>query len=259
MNCDRVQSLIDGYLDGELDLVNNLAIEKHLRECSSCAQSHKNRQLVHDAIQSNSLAYKAPLELQKRVRSALRQQKNAGSMRILPQKVAWRWLAAATLFVAIVLITWNVAATLTAPSAAETLIQELLSSHIRSLMVNHLVDVASQDQHTVKPWFDGKLDYAPPVVDLAQQGFPLIGGRLDYLNSRTTAALVYKHGNHVINLFILPSASSLSSYQNTSLTRQGYHLILWHTSAMTFCAISDLEESQLQHFVQLLQQQLASP
>jgi anti-sigma factor RsiW len=149
---------------------------------------------------------------------------------------------------------WVLISNLSVSSVNEPLAQAVLSSHIRSLMVNHLVDVTSTDQHTVKPWFDGKLDYSPPVVDLAQQGFPLVGGRLDYLDDRPVAALVYKRRSHLINLFIWPSTSTFASEDKmTAVTRQGYHLVTWTKSGMIYWAVSDLEESELQEFVHLVQ------
>ena len=253
MNCHDVQNLIDGYIDGELDLVRNLEIEQHLHDCSACAQLYKNRQTLRAVIHTDALYQKAPSHLQKRIQSSLRRENRPRSiLRITP----FRLLSVAAVLLVVVTSAWVLINNLSASSVNESLVQAVLSSHVRSLMVNHLVDVTSTDQHTVKPWFDGKLDYSPPVVDLAQQGFPLVGGRLDYLDDRPVAALVYKRRSHFINLFIWPSTSAfVSEGKGTAVTRQGYHLITWTRSGMTYWAVSDLEESELQQFVQLIQHQ----
>jgi len=248
LSCNDVQNLIDAHIDAELDLVRTLEIEQHLQECSDCAQLYKNRQSMRAAIHTGSLYHKAPAHLQKRIQTSLRQTgKDA-----MPRRIPWRLLSVVASLVVVTIMTWSLLPLFSAPPVEESLVQEVLSSHVRSLMANHLVDVASTDQHTVKPWFDGKLDFSPPVVDLASQGFPLIGGRLDYLDNRPVAALVYKYRNHYINLFIWPSTQNPNG-SVTEVTRQGYHVFFWTRSGMTYWVVSDLEESTLQKFVQLIQ------
>ncbi|HET6267936.1 MAG TPA: anti-sigma factor, partial [Acidobacteriota bacterium] len=139
------------------------------------------------------------------------------------------------------------------PNATNELVaQEILSSHVRSLMPGHLTDVVSSDQHTVKPWFNGKLDFSPPVRDFTAQGFPLVGGRLDYVNHREVAALVYTRNKHVINVFLWPSSETASKEPRPS-TLQGYHIVEWTGSGMTHYVVSDLNEAELQEFIKLLQ------
>jgi anti-sigma factor RsiW len=143
------------------------------------------------------------------------------------------------------------------PSSDELLTQDVVASHIRSLMVNHLADVRSTDEHTVKPWFNGKLDFSPPVSDLAKQGFPLVGGRLDYLNNRAVAALVYQRDKHVINVFVWPADNSAQT-GGPIKTLQGYHVIRWASSGTNFWVVSDLEQNQLAKFTDLLKSSAAA-
>jgi anti-sigma factor RsiW len=249
MNCQEAQNLIDGYLDAEIDLLKSLEIERHLQECPSCSQSYENRQALQRGIRSGSLYFKAPAELQERVQLALHKTARPRS-RVVPA----RWFGvSASVAAAAVLLLIILPFFLRGPSNDDVLVREVISSHVRSLMPNHLADVASSDEHTVKPWFDGKLDFSPPVEDLADRGFPLIGGRLDYLDRRPVAALVYQSKKHFINLFIWPATGTGKSAVKT-LTRQGYHLSHWTESGMNFWAVSDVEEKQFQQFVQLVQQ-----
>jgi anti-sigma factor RsiW len=166
----------------------------------------------------------------------------------------WRWAAIAASLAFIAILTWRVAPLLDSPAGDDRLIQEVTANHVRSLMVAHLVDIPSSDRHVVKPWFTGKLDFAPSVPDLTEQGFPLIGGRLDYLDNRGVAAVVYKRREHVINVFIWPAAHTASGESKTA-THQGYHHLRWSDSSMVYWAVSDLNGRELEEFVRLLQTQ----
>jgi anti-sigma factor RsiW len=250
LNCQETQTLLHGYLDGELDLVNSLQVEQHLQGCQSCSQEQANNQKLRDALRGGGLYFKAPPSLRKRVQSSVAQ---ASRDRAAPR--AARWIGTAAVLASVVIVTWVVARGLARPSADDLLAQEVVASHVRSLMPAHLTDVASTDQHTVKPWFAGKLDFSPLVVDLADQGFPLIGGRLDYLDNQPVAALIYRRQLHVINLFIWPSTSTAGTQVEA---RQGYQLVHWSQSGMEYWAVSDLNAAELQMFAQLLQKQ-ASP
>jgi anti-sigma factor RsiW len=246
MNCLQARPLIDFYADGELDAAGILELEKHFHDCPACALAWRNTQGLKKALKQDSLFFTAPPELRRRVQAELHSQLETKS----PWNF-WNWngLTAATTGVATACLALLLTVTLTRPSAQQRLTQEIVSSHIRSLMASHVLDVVSTDQHTVKPWFNGKLDFSPPVKDLAAQEFPLVGGRLDYLGGRSVAALVFQRHKHVINLFIWPTEEKDS--KPTSLTSiQGYNVIHWSEAKMTFWAVSDLNGKELMEFVQ---------
>jgi anti-sigma factor RsiW len=252
LSCQRTQELMHGYLDSELDLAGSLEVEQHMQECQSCTRAYSSQTALRSAFRDNSLYYPAPAKLRKRIASSLRQaNKSEAPVRSLP----WRWLAVGASLACALLIAFVIWSALPGRFGAgrdELLAQEIVSDHVRSLMVNHLTDVASSDQHTVKPWFDGKLDFAPQVTDFSDQGYPLVGGRLEYLHNRTVAALVYQRQKHFINVFIWPAEESSDS-EPKLITRQGYNLVHWEKSGMTYWAVSDLNSSELQELVRLVQ------
>src|SRR5262249_52283113 len=155
-----------------------------------------------------------------------------------------RWASVLASAVLIIAVTWAVTRNWARSSEETLLVNDIVSSHVRSMMANHVTDVSSSDSHTVKPWFSGKLDYSPPTKDLTEQGFRLIGGRLDYLDNRPVAALVYQRSQHFINLFVWPS-DSRDITQQEQLARQGYNLIHWTRSGMTYWLISELNLTEL--------------
>jgi anti-sigma factor RsiW len=251
LNCRETQTLIHGYVDGELDLMKSLEIEQHLQECPACAQAHTSLQAVRATIKNGSLYFQTPPGLAKRVQSSARRASHADrTLRVRPGPL----LAVAASLALIMAAGWGLARVLPARSDDAFLTQELVAGHVRSQMLpSHRFDVASSDPHTVKPWFEGKLDFSPPVKDLAGQGFPLVGGRLDYLHNRPVAALVYQRRKHSINLFIWPSSPG-SGAATKRVARQGYHMYQWSSSGMTFWAVSDLNDRELQEFVRLILQ-----
>jgi anti-sigma factor RsiW len=251
MNCDRVQTLLDAYIDGELDLVNALDLEEHLKDCPECAQRYAELLDLRAAINdSRAVLYRTPpQDLRKKIQSSLRTAEREAN----PKRgfnLQWRWSAAALVIVAIA-VAAGFAAILFAPQTNNLLASEVQVAHVRSLMADHLMDVVSTDQHTVKPWFNGKLDFSPPVVDLAAQGYPLQGGRLDYLDGQSVAALVYHRNKHIINLFIWPSTEKINGVQSSS--NNGFNLYHWDQSSMQYWAVSDLNTAELQTFVELVQ------
>lgn len=241
MTCQEAQGLIDAYFDGELDLVTSVQIENHLKDCSACRAQRAQYQSLSRAIHQPGVYTEAPVALENKIRAVLRP-KTAVPV--------WRWGILAAAAAAIIVCSAILLTKFPHSGADELLGREVESSHVRSLMANHLTDVLSTDQHTVKPWFNGKLDFTPIVKDLAGSGFPLIGGRLDYLDNRPVAALLYKRNQHPINLFEWPS--SVVSEPQTTVIR-GYNLIHWSKSGMTFWAVSDLNASELAEFAGHLQ------
>jgi anti-sigma factor RsiW len=246
MNCQQAKPLIEPYADGELDAAAILELEKHIHDCPACARAWRNVQGLKKALKQDALFFTAPKELRRRVKAELHSQLETKSWWDFRN---WNWLTAATISLATACLALLLTVTLTRPSAEQRLTQEIVSSNIRSLMANHMLDVVSTDQHTVKPWFNGKLDFSPPVKDLAAQDFPLVGGRLDYISGRSVAALVFQHHKHVINLFIWPVNEN--DAKPVSLTPiQGYNVIHWSKADMTFWAVSDLNEKEMMEFVQ---------
>lgn len=273
MNCQEETKLMDGYLDGELDAVTNQEFELHLRDCRRCDQTYEAQRALVRTIGSAAPYYKASAELRHRIQSTLRNEigerppRNVlpGSQRLVTREQAepravlfgtpWNWLGlAATIILAAITVS-NLVPRLQRPGADQFLATQLIASHVRSLMASHLTDVASSDQHTVKPWLDAKLDFAPAVVDLAGEGFPLLGGRLDYLETRPVAALVYQRRKHFINLFVWPAESGATATTN-GMTRQGYQLLHWVDSDFNYWAVSDVSDNDLQTFKQLFEKQL---
>jgi anti-sigma factor RsiW len=237
MSHQEIQERIHPYVDGELDVVNAREVELHLSACEECRGLEQRIRALTEALTRSAPAYRAPARLRKNVRAALR----------LETKPARQtsWLVFAT-GAACALLLFVFALFQTTRASRNAIADEVVANHVRSLLAAHLVDVASSNQHTVKPWFDGKIDFAPEVRDLAGNGFPLVGGRLDYLNGRTVAALVYERNKHPINLFIVPATSRGSEF--SSLTRRGYNLIHWTRGEMDYWAVSDLNAEELHQF-----------
>ena len=250
MNCQQTRELIDAYVDGELDLVKSLEIEEHLKNCESCAQAYERIRGLRSVLTNNALRFEPPADFERRLRSALRKQDGSSAR---PSFLRWRWLPLGASALAALILVVVVVGIFRRPSSNDLVAQEIVSSHVRSLMGSHLTDVVSSDRHTVKPWFDGKLDFSPPVKDLSPQGFKLTGGRLDYIGNRPVAALVYLRGQHPINLFVWPSDGTPLTNQAASV-HQGYNLIRWSNEGMSYWVVSDLNLAELQQFVQLLQE-----
>lgn len=244
MNCHETYPLLHAYLDGELDLVRSLDLEQHLKTCAACASHRRSLQSLRSALRNADLAFRAPDSLRARLRQNIHETSTEKTSRNRSSWL-WQWLTFGALgFAALTLILRPIGV-----SPSDQLAEAAISDHVRSLMPGHLTDVISSDQHTVKPWFNGKIDFAPDVNDFAAQGFPLIGGRLDYLNGRTVAALVYKRNQHTINVFVWPAKTSAA---DEIKNRRGYTVINRDLNGLHYCIVSDLNAKELADFANLL-------
>jgi anti-sigma factor RsiW len=249
VRCTEAQTLIEYYVDGELDLMRNVEIQIHLGNCPICTSLHQDALELRSRIREDVPYFRASSDLQQRVRAIAREKRAETRPGWVP---LWTWSGAVAAVVLLAVITAGLVRRAAEFARDQVITQEIVADHVRSLMANHLTDVTSTDQHTVKPWFHGKLDFAPPVDDFAAEGFPLIGGRLDYLDGRPVAALVYQRRLHPINLFVW-TAPGKSADKPTRQTRQGYNILFWARDGMTYCAISDLAADEMQTFADLLQ------
>ncbi len=244
MTCPEVERLIDAYSDDELDAAQATEMTAHLATCPACHERVAVRFALRRLIRGVPY-YAAPERLRGAVATTRR------PARVTPQRLAW----AAAAIVAVSLGTGTVVRTVRTrwtAAVTTTLAPDVVASHVRALMGAHLFDVRSSDQHTVKPWFLGKLDFSPPVEDLALLGFPLAGGRVDHLAGRPVAALVYQRRQHTINVFIWPAEDTAGALADARSLR-GFQLRHWTRDAMAFWAVSDLNDLELDQFVHALQ------
>jgi len=256
MSCDFSATLLHGYLDGELDAARAAEFERHLESCRECTTSLGAAESLRATIQRAHLYEPAPLDLRKKIRSEIKGAAEAASR---PHVAWWRWAAAAAALLLVTGTTWFVLQrNNTTTGAASVTAAEVLDAHIRSLQPGHLTDVASTDQHTVKPWFDGKLDFIPPVKDYMDEGFPLLGGRLDVLGERNVAALVYGRRKHLVNVFVWPTKEADTPIHPPG-SRQGYQWVHWRHNGMEFCAVSDVNAQDLHELAQLIVQSMGGP
>jgi anti-sigma factor RsiW len=248
MTCDEVKPLLNARLDGEIDPAQAAALDSHMETCSSCAADLLELENLRFAIREEMPYYKASADLRGQVRLALR---GAEYLDSRTRRTDWRIWGA----VAATLVLCALAATpflVYTHNQHQLVAEELLSAHQRAL-IGRSVDVISSDQHTVKPWFNGKLPFSPPVTDLASDGFPLEGGRVDYAGERPVAALVYGRRLHKIDVFVWPSAGEAGDKDPPArFARNGYNEISWKKGGFSFTAVSDLNDAELTAFTDLL-------
>jgi anti-sigma factor RsiW len=272
MDCKTLAPLLDVYVDGETDLTQTLLIEQHLADCVACMARAQALADWHVLI-GKAAYFPAPISLRERLDAALQGSiehapiEPAGPIRetvlLLPsaprvirrqRRFGQGWFAGLASVAALLLFALNLNWYLRQPNAETRLATELVAAHVRSQLAAHLTDVVSSDQHTVRPWFNGRIDIAPPAIDLAAQGYALIGGRLDYIAGHGTAALVYRYHEHVLNVFVLPVGSVQADAKPQASSLQGFHLLRWTQSGLVLWVISDASESTLQGFAEAFKQ-----
>lgn len=251
MTCEFARTTVHAYFDGELDALRSVDFEDHLEICAECKAELKEISALHKRLRESDLFEQASPQLVDRIRKQIAQETNERPAKILSIRRAFfipafgaLAAAAAVLVVFFVFQSHDHSTQITA---------ELVDAHVRSLQPGHLTDVLSTDQHTVKPWFDGKLDFIPPVSDFSQQGFPLVGGRLDIIDGRDVAALVYSRRKHIINVFVWPYREREPGLVNSGL-RQGYNWLQWQSGEMEFCLVSDASPADLRELRDIIRQ-----
>jgi anti-sigma factor RsiW len=242
MDCNETDRLLDAYIDGELELTRQLDLEAHLSACPICKKAAEAANNFRLLVRMNMLVYKAPPQLKATIRAALRKESGSrlgwvsrfwlpltgmAGILLLGLSLAWAWIA-------------------DAHHKDRELIAEAISDHSRSLLANHLLDMTSSDQHAVKPWLTGKLDFSPPVPDLADLGYKLLGGRIDLLGSRPVPAIVYQYQGHFINVFVWPAASHAIDFDVQS--QQGYSFCGWNKAGLNYLIISELSPTDMEKF-----------
>ncbi len=238
MKCEEASVLLHALIDGELDAGHAREVEAHAASCAKCAAELRAFRQMRDALSAVPVGYAAPQSLRAKLDRALPTRARASRREVLKGFTAGSAataIAASGLFLMVM-----------RKDDQQRILNETVSAHLRSLQADHLTDVQSSDQHTVKPWFNGRLDVAPPVVDLTAQGFTLLGGRLDYINGRAAAAIVYRRRVHVINLFVTQGAGP--DRATTVQTVQGLNIWLWNQQGLNFWAVSDINADELQEF-----------
>jgi anti-sigma factor RsiW len=250
--CSEWELMLHGLVDGELDAAHSLQVEEHIATCAHCAGQLESLQALKQRIAQKGVQWRTPDHVRAQIlatisREAAMQARSSASgqhgeerFSILGFIKQWMFVPslaalAASLFLVIAPI-----------SDRSSIADDVVAGHVRSLLVDHLTDVATSDQHTVKPWFNGKIDFSPPVADFARDGFPLQGGRVDYIGGRVVAALVYKRQSHVINVFVWPAAAGgTAATLRTTASRDGYNMENWSVGGLTFWAVSDVNADDL--------------
>ena len=252
MNCEETLALLDAYFDNELDVATTVAIEEHLRSCADCRSQYELRVALRHRLGDPDLRYATPNDFADQVRKKLSLSSRPARKIISFPSATWipAAIAAAAIFGAFLYA--NIGRLL--PTETPSMVAEVASDHIRSLIGTHLIDVESSDQHTVKPWFAGKIDFSPPVRDFADHGFKLIGGRVDYVRGKNVAVLIYQFKNHYVSLFICRERNPEAASKQQTFDYQGYNLVYWNANGLDCWAVSDAAPGALLEFVKVQQE-----
>jgi anti-sigma factor RsiW len=262
MRCDEALDLQSALLDGELGARESRDVEVHVAACTHCRATFQDLQDLSGSLRSQAQYFRAPPALRSRIEARIRAESGAvardarksarrGSSFALP---AWwpKWGMSVAVPVAAAILSFTIGVQFAGLSDDDRLLDEAVGSHARALLTDHAFDVASSDQHTVKPWFAGKLDFSPPVHDLSADGFPLIGGRLDYLDHTRVAVLAYRKRQHEIDVFVWPAEGGVPAASALTRSSRGYNVVRWSAGGMNFYAVSDVDPADLQHLTALI-------
>lgn len=248
MDCPKAGTVIECYADGELDAMTSAAFEKHLEHCAVCQGALERLNSLSMLIKEAAPYHSAPQPLGRAINA------RAQGTNTAPPKAGtrwWQWWQPVALVAITAVVTWIAAVQLAPPATKQLVAAEIISSHARAKLTGHVADVASSERHTVKPWLSSKLDFSPPVIDLASAGFPLVGARLDYLDSRAVAVVVYRRRQHVIDVFVWPQPDARAGAITQVPSERGYQVVQWNDRGMTFWAISDLNAPELKTFAEV--------
>lgn len=251
MDCNEVRNRFHAYLDTELDLPSVVEIDRHLAACVACREAFRRLSALRSGVRAHARYHAPPPDLEERIRGRLRLEE-AG--RAPERRASWRrppfsrWLQLGAVAAAAAAVSWLGALQYAYRMPGAAIAEQVLAGHARAVLTSHVVDIETSDQHSVKPWLSSRLDFSPPVVDLGSEGFPLIGGRLDYLDHRPVAALVFHARQHVIDLYVWPDTSGAKGRSTQTLSAQGYNVVHWSDAGMQFWAISDLNAAELATF-----------
>ena len=259
MNCHDATALIAAHADGETDGPQARSIDAHLADCPACTAKHAAILALRAELRAELPRHAAPADLRARVLAAVREQDDASSRpRRWPPGERWQWMLGGALAgCAATLLAWSVGTAVIEWRGHDDIAVEAVGLHVHASQGDRMIQVASADQHTVKPWLSARLDYSPPVVDLGQEGFPLLGGRIDHLDHRPVATLVYGYRKHTIDVFVRPE--SAGALPMAPRTVRGFHVAHARGGGMEWLAVSDAGAPVLASFVQRLAAEAAAP